>query len=46
MRPRRAYDSWLTERVDMAIKAIIRNINYGDWGGLMLKSRIILLMNL
>ncbi|WAT07359.1 DUF4942 domain-containing protein [Rouxiella badensis] len=39
------YDSWLTERVDKAMPAIIRNIDRSIWRDLMLKSGMIALMD-
>lgn len=39
------YDSWLTETVDKAIPAIIRNIDRSIWRDLMLKSGMIALMD-
>lgn len=45
MRQGHGYASWLTERVDTAIKAITRNIDRSVWRDLMLKSRMISLMD-
>lgn len=45
MRQGHGYASWLNERVDTAIKAITRNIDRSVWRDLMLKSRMISLMD-
>jgi hypothetical protein len=45
MRQGHGYDSWLTEKVDTAIKAITRNIDRSVWRDLMLKSGILSLMD-
>jgi hypothetical protein len=45
MRQGHGYDSWLTERVDTAIKAITHNIDRSIWRDLMLKSGMISLMD-
>ncbi len=39
------YDSWLTEKVEIAMKAITRNIERSIWRDLMLKSGMIALMD-
>lgn len=39
------YDSWLTEKVDKAMPAIIRNIDRSIWRDLMLKSGMMALMD-
>ncbi|BFI63246.1 restriction methylase [Yersinia pseudotuberculosis] len=45
MRQGHGYDSWLTDKVDTAIKAITRNIDRSVWRDLMLKSGMISLMD-
>lgn len=45
MRQGHGYDSWLTDKVDMAIQAITRNIDCSVWRDLMLKSGMISLMD-
>ena len=39
------YDSWLTEKADKALPAIIRNIDRSIWRDLMLKSGMMALMD-
>lgn len=45
MRQGHSYDSWLTEKVDTAIRAITRSIDRSVWRDLMLKSGMISLMD-
>ncbi|MDH0556984.1 DUF4942 domain-containing protein [Enterobacter roggenkampii] len=45
MKSAHRYDSWLTEKVDKALPAIIRNIDRCIWRDLMLKSGMMALMD-
>lgn len=45
MRQGHSYDSWLTEKVDTAIRAITRSIDRSVWRDLMVKSGMISLMD-